>query len=68
MQNMKDLRRVLRWTRCTENFHYVGPDAEPDVEIFQYFGSDAEPDVEINSLSNTANSDNTKYSVINFIL
>ena len=47
MQNVKDLRRVLRRARRTENFHYIRPNAEPDIEIFQYFASDTEPDVEI---------------------
>ena len=53
MQNIKDLRRVLCRTQRSKKFHYVRPDAEPNLEIFQYVGSDAEPDVEINFLSNS---------------
>ena len=55
MQNIKDLHRVQvqRQTRRTKIFHYVRPDAEPDVEIFQYVESDPETDVEINLLSNS---------------
>ena len=32
------------------NFHYVGSDTKPYLEIFQYVGSNVEPDVEINFL------------------
>ena len=48
MQNVKDLRRILRRNLSTENSQYWGSDAEPDAENSQYWGSDAEPDAEIN--------------------